>query len=171
MVRVAKGKGKKVAKSKGIGKIKPKGKNALKPNGGINKEGKCFHCVKPGHRKRNYPVYLEDVKKAKAVGASVSGGLLPLMTCSPFINLLEILNHLICNHVLELLLKLRIHGGKHKTSDINMSSMSFSNSSLSSIGVTSTWNKFFNDIFLPFQIENNSHVINTNFLNQLWLFF
>ncbi|KAK8540198.1 hypothetical protein V6N12_046489 [Hibiscus sabdariffa] len=73
MVREAKVKGKKVAKSKGIGKTKPKGKNALKPKGGINKEGNCFHCDKPGHWKRNCPVYLEDVKKAKAVGASVSG--------------------------------------------------------------------------------------------------
>ncbi|KAK9006689.1 hypothetical protein V6N11_019023 [Hibiscus sabdariffa] len=68
-----KGKGKKMAKSKGIGKTKPKGKEALKPKGGINKDGKCFHCGKPGHWKRNCPVYLEDVKKAKAVGASVSG--------------------------------------------------------------------------------------------------
>ncbi|KAK8694471.1 hypothetical protein V6N13_072022 [Hibiscus sabdariffa] len=73
MVREAKGKGKKVAKSKGIGKTKPKRKNELKPKGGISKEGKCFHCDKPGHWKRNCPVYLEDVNKAKAVGASVSG--------------------------------------------------------------------------------------------------
>ncbi|KAK8662746.1 hypothetical protein V6N13_024637 [Hibiscus sabdariffa] len=73
MVREAKGKGKKVAKSKGNGKTKPKGKNALKPRGGISNEGKCFHCDKPGHWNRNCPVYLEDVKKAKAVGASVSG--------------------------------------------------------------------------------------------------
>ncbi|KAK9018686.1 hypothetical protein V6N11_033733 [Hibiscus sabdariffa] len=73
MVCEAKGKGKKVAKSKGIGKTKPKGKNALKPKGGISKEGKCFQCDKPGHWKRNYHVYLEDVKKAKVVGASASG--------------------------------------------------------------------------------------------------
>ncbi|KAK8983322.1 hypothetical protein V6N11_073418 [Hibiscus sabdariffa] len=73
MVREAKAKGKKVANSKGVGKTKPKGKNALKPKGGISKEGKCFHCDKPRHWKRNCPVYLEDVKKAKAVGASVSG--------------------------------------------------------------------------------------------------
>ncbi|KAK8563326.1 hypothetical protein V6N12_035475 [Hibiscus sabdariffa] len=73
MVREAKGKGKKVAKSKGVGKTKPKGKNALKPKEGISKKGKCFHCDKPGHWKRSCPVYLEDVKKAKAVGASVSG--------------------------------------------------------------------------------------------------
>ncbi|KAK8500693.1 hypothetical protein V6N12_005715 [Hibiscus sabdariffa] len=73
MVREVKGKGKKVAKSKGIGKTKPKGKEALKPKGGASKEGKCFHCGKIGHWKRNCPIYLEDVKKAKAVGASVSG--------------------------------------------------------------------------------------------------
>ncbi|KAK8669723.1 hypothetical protein V6N13_107147 [Hibiscus sabdariffa] len=72
MVREAKGKGMKLAKLKGIGRTKPKGKNALKPKGGISKDGKCFHCEKPGHWKRNCPVYLEDVKKAKAVGASVS---------------------------------------------------------------------------------------------------
>ncbi|KAK8528242.1 hypothetical protein V6N12_074776 [Hibiscus sabdariffa] len=73
MVREARGKGKKVAKSKGISKTKPKEKNALKSKGGISKEGKCFHCNKPGHWKRNCPVYLEEVKKAKVVGASVSG--------------------------------------------------------------------------------------------------
>ncbi|KAK8547478.1 hypothetical protein V6N12_031615 [Hibiscus sabdariffa] len=75
MVREAKGKGKgkKVAKSKGNGKTKPKGKDALKPKGGVSKDGKCFHCGKTGHWKRNCLIYLEDVKKAKAVGASVSG--------------------------------------------------------------------------------------------------
>ncbi|KAK8535581.1 hypothetical protein V6N12_057097 [Hibiscus sabdariffa] len=73
MVRVAKKKGKKVAKSMGSGKTKPKGKEALKPKGGVSKDGKCFHCGKTGHWKRNCPIYLEDVKKAKAVGASVSG--------------------------------------------------------------------------------------------------
>ncbi|KAL4277814.1 hypothetical protein GQ457_03G017540 [Hibiscus cannabinus] len=75
MVREAKGKGKgkKVAKSKGNGKTKPKGKEALKPKGGVIRDGKCFHCGKIGHWKRNCPIYLEDVKKAKAVGASISG--------------------------------------------------------------------------------------------------
>ncbi|KAK8597339.1 hypothetical protein V6N12_065809 [Hibiscus sabdariffa] len=73
LVCEAKGNGKKVAKSKGSGKTKAKGKNVLKPKGAISKDGKCFHCNKSGHWKRNCPVYLEEVKKAKAVGASVSG--------------------------------------------------------------------------------------------------
>ncbi|KAK8593652.1 hypothetical protein V6N12_045728 [Hibiscus sabdariffa] len=73
LVREAKGNGKKVAKSKGSGKTKAKGKNVLKPKGAISKDGKCFHCNKSGHWKRNCPIYLEEVKKAKAVGASVSG--------------------------------------------------------------------------------------------------
>ncbi|KAK8572986.1 hypothetical protein V6N12_029026 [Hibiscus sabdariffa] len=73
LVREAKGNGKKVAKSKGSGKTKAKGKNVLKPKGAISKDGKCFHCNKSGHWKRNCPVYLEEVKKAKVVGASVSG--------------------------------------------------------------------------------------------------
>ncbi|KAL4318741.1 hypothetical protein GQ457_18G009140 [Hibiscus cannabinus] len=75
MVREAKGKGKgkKEAKSKGNGKTEPKGKEALKPKEGVSKDGKCFHCDKTGHWKEKCPIYLEDVKKAKAVGASVSG--------------------------------------------------------------------------------------------------
>ncbi|KAK8715425.1 hypothetical protein V6N13_042759 [Hibiscus sabdariffa] len=73
MVREAKGKGKQKAKSKGNGKSKPKGNDALKPEGGISKERKCFHCDKVGHWKRNCPLYLEEVKKAKANGTSSSG--------------------------------------------------------------------------------------------------
>ncbi|KAK8621667.1 hypothetical protein V6N13_081100 [Hibiscus sabdariffa] len=72
LVREAKGKGKKVAKSYGSGKTKAKGKNVLKPKGAISKDGKCFHCNKTCYWKRNCPVYLEEVKKAKAVGASVA---------------------------------------------------------------------------------------------------
>ncbi|KAK8998531.1 hypothetical protein V6N11_083919 [Hibiscus sabdariffa] len=73
MVREAKGKGKKKAKFKGNGKSKPKGNDALKPEGGISKERKCFHCDKAGHWKRNCPLYLEEVKKAKTNGTSSSG--------------------------------------------------------------------------------------------------
>ena len=64
---------KKVAKPKGKGKSKPKDKKALKPKGGVSKDGKCFHCNKTGHWKRNCPVYLEEVKKARTDGASASG--------------------------------------------------------------------------------------------------
>ncbi|KAK8675043.1 hypothetical protein V6N13_033116 [Hibiscus sabdariffa] len=72
MVREAK-KGKKVAKSKGVGKSKPKENDALKPEKGISKDRKCFYCEKSGHWKRNCPLYLEEVKKAKVNGASSSG--------------------------------------------------------------------------------------------------
>ena len=70
VVREAKGKN---AKSKSHGKTKAKGKSALKPKGGVSKEAKCFHCQKTGHWKRNCPIYLEEVKKSKAVGGSTSG--------------------------------------------------------------------------------------------------
>ncbi|KAK8617913.1 hypothetical protein V6N13_080817 [Hibiscus sabdariffa] len=72
MVREAE-KGKKVAKSKGVGKSKPKENDALKPEKGISKDRKCFYCEKSGHWKRNCPLYLEEVKKAKVNGASSSG--------------------------------------------------------------------------------------------------
>ncbi|KAK8662486.1 hypothetical protein V6N13_092059 [Hibiscus sabdariffa] len=65
--------GKKRAKSKGNGKSKPKEKDALKPEKGISKDRKCFYCEKSGHWKRNCPLYLEEVKKAKVNGASSSG--------------------------------------------------------------------------------------------------
>ncbi|KAK9044596.1 hypothetical protein V6N11_058494 [Hibiscus sabdariffa] len=71
MVREAKRK--KKAKSKGNGKSKPKRKDALKPKKEIRKEAKCFYCEKSGHWKRNCLVYLEEVKKSKANGASSSG--------------------------------------------------------------------------------------------------
>ncbi|KAK9031837.1 hypothetical protein V6N11_056123 [Hibiscus sabdariffa] len=64
---------KKKAKSKGNGKSKPKEKDSLKPKKGIIIDRKCFYCEKSGHWKRNCPLYLEEVKKAKANGASSSG--------------------------------------------------------------------------------------------------
>ncbi|KAL4382929.1 hypothetical protein GQ457_15G018860 [Hibiscus cannabinus] len=67
IVRVAKGKRKKRKKSKVNGESKPKEKDALKSEGGISKEGKCFHCDKPGHLKRNCPVYLEEVKSSRSI--------------------------------------------------------------------------------------------------------
>ncbi|KAK8667726.1 hypothetical protein V6N13_007872 [Hibiscus sabdariffa] len=63
---------KKKVKSKGNGNSKPKGNDALKPEKGISKEAKCFYYEKSGHWKRNCPLYLEEVKKAKANGASSS---------------------------------------------------------------------------------------------------
>ncbi|KAL4353651.1 hypothetical protein GQ457_06G012210 [Hibiscus cannabinus] len=77
----AKGKRKKRTKSKGNGESKPKEKDALKTEGEISKEGKCFHCDKPGHLKGNCPVYLEEVKKAKAVGVSNFVFMLLILSC------------------------------------------------------------------------------------------
>ncbi|KAG8490853.1 hypothetical protein CXB51_014062 [Gossypium anomalum] len=76
MVRNNKGKGKAKVPTKPKGKGKPnlgKGKATLKPKGGVSKEGNCFHCGVTGHWKRNCPVYLEEIKKAKASGTSASG--------------------------------------------------------------------------------------------------
>ncbi|KAL8122773.1 hypothetical protein AgCh_010953 [Apium graveolens] len=72
----AKGKGKWKGKKK-IGSDStpmPKSgpKQALKPKGGVAK-GECHYCKKDGHWKRNYPIYLEDLKKKKAVQISGSG--------------------------------------------------------------------------------------------------
>ncbi|KAL4303275.1 hypothetical protein GQ457_10G010820 [Hibiscus cannabinus] len=39
-------------KSEGNGESKPKEKDALKSQGEIIKDGKCFHCDKPGHLKK-----------------------------------------------------------------------------------------------------------------------
>ena len=61
-----KGKGKEVAKPKPTPK-------ALKPTGGVAKEGRCFHCNKTGHWKRNCPKYLED--KKNGVESSNSAGI------------------------------------------------------------------------------------------------
>ncbi|KAL4335245.1 hypothetical protein GQ457_07G009750 [Hibiscus cannabinus] len=66
MVHEGKRKRNKKVKSKGNGKSKPKRNDAMKPEEGISKDGKYFHCNKTGHLKKNYPLYLEGVKKAKS---------------------------------------------------------------------------------------------------------
>ncbi|KAG8474922.1 hypothetical protein CXB51_031617 [Gossypium anomalum] len=76
MVHNNKGKGEAKVPTKPKGKGKPnlgKGKATLKPKGGVSKEGNCFHCGVTGHWKLNCPVYLEEIKKAKASGTSASG--------------------------------------------------------------------------------------------------
>ncbi|KAK8708329.1 hypothetical protein V6N13_059373 [Hibiscus sabdariffa] len=90
------------------------------------------------------------------------GGLIPLLTCLPFINLLEILNHLVCYHVLVLLLKLESHGGKHKTTDIkHVVHVFLKLVFVSPRGIRTwiIWNSFLNDIFLSFLLENYSQVV------------
>ena len=85
MVQKGKGKG-----EVGKGKSMPKSKNKVEPNSKDKvaytskgervrppkpkpqKEGMCFHCNKPGHWKRNCPLYLEELKK-NGGGASTSG--------------------------------------------------------------------------------------------------
>ena len=72
----AKGKGKWKGKKKTGSNSSPKPKSgpkrAFKPKGGVEK-GECHYCKKTGHWKRNCSVYLEDLKKKKAVQASTSG--------------------------------------------------------------------------------------------------
>ncbi|KAG8499027.1 hypothetical protein CXB51_005408 [Gossypium anomalum] len=76
MVRNNKGKGKAKVPTKPKGKGKPNlgnGKATLKPKSGVSKEGNYFHYGVTGRWKRNCPVYLEEIKKAKASGMSASG--------------------------------------------------------------------------------------------------
>ncbi|KAG8501098.1 hypothetical protein CXB51_003177 [Gossypium anomalum] len=73
MVHNNKGKGKAKVQTKPKGKGRPnpgKGKATLKPKGGVSKERNCFHCGVIGHWKRNCPVYLEEIKKAKGLQRS-----------------------------------------------------------------------------------------------------
>ena len=66
-------KGKKKMGSNSNANPKPGPTKALKPKGGVQKEGDCHYCKKPGHWKRNCHAYLEDLKKKKAAAASDSG--------------------------------------------------------------------------------------------------
>ena len=76
MVQKGKGKGKGKKKKDSKSKGKPKPKNAaLKPKGGVAKDCKCFHCGETGHWKRNYKVYLEDLKKKKGSETSTTSGI------------------------------------------------------------------------------------------------
>ena len=52
-------------------KGKGKGNKAKKPN--PPKEGGCFFCNEQGNWKRNYKLYLEDLKKTKSSEATTSG--------------------------------------------------------------------------------------------------
>ncbi|KAL8116424.1 hypothetical protein AgCh_022791 [Apium graveolens] len=65
-------KGKKKIGSDSTPKPKSGPKLALKPKGGVAK-GECHYCKKAGHWKRNCPIYLEDLKKMKAVQIFGSG--------------------------------------------------------------------------------------------------
>ncbi|KAL4362500.1 hypothetical protein GQ457_04G017000 [Hibiscus cannabinus] len=60
-----------------------KGKKVEKSKGGISKDRKCFYCEKFGHRKRNYPLYLEEVKNMRRISKLHRDGLL-----DPFSNIL-----------------------------------------------------------------------------------
>ncbi|KAG8493032.1 hypothetical protein CXB51_010402 [Gossypium anomalum] len=71
-----KGKGKAKVPTRPKAKGKPnlgKGKATLKPKGGVSKEGNYFHCGVTGHWKWNCPVYLEEIKKAKASETDYKG--------------------------------------------------------------------------------------------------
>ena len=76
LVQKEKGKGgvgKRKSKTKSKGKVgpKPKENDPKAPKPKPQKDGICFHCNKLGHWKRNYPLYLEELKK-NGGGASTS---------------------------------------------------------------------------------------------------
>ncbi|KAG8485641.1 hypothetical protein CXB51_018879 [Gossypium anomalum] len=78
MVRNNKGKGKAKVPTK------PKGK------GGVSKKGNYFHCGVTGHWKRNCPVYLEEIKKAKASRTSASETTRSRTLARGYVDLLEL---------------------------------------------------------------------------------
>ena len=70
---VQKGKGK--CKAKGKGKPQTKGKVKsfiLKPKGRVAKERTCFHFGHTRHWKRNFKLYLKELKKKKESETSAS---------------------------------------------------------------------------------------------------
>ncbi|KAL8109335.1 hypothetical protein AgCh_025432 [Apium graveolens] len=74
--RKAKGKGKwkykKKMRSKSNVNLKPVPTKALNPKCGVPKVGDCHYYKKPGHWKRNYHAYLENLKKKKNVAIAAS---------------------------------------------------------------------------------------------------
>ena len=68
-------------------KGKNNGKGKMLPKQKIKKSEHttCFHCHKDVHWKRNCPLYLEEVKKKKAVSASASGIEINLSTLSNWV--------------------------------------------------------------------------------------
>ncbi|MDF3587710.1 zinc finger domain-containing protein, partial [Enterobacter hormaechei] len=66
------------SRSKSKGKGKKKKKSPFKAKGGVKKKekvpkeskGKCFHCGKTGHWRRNCKEYLASLKKGSSSGTS-----------------------------------------------------------------------------------------------------
>ena len=55
-------------KKKNIGKAKAKPMKNKKGSKDAKPKGKCFHCSKDGHWKRNFPKYLAELREKKAIG-------------------------------------------------------------------------------------------------------
>ena len=70
-----KGKGKGKSKGKGKGKSNSQPKPKPEPKAKAPKEGVYFFCNEPGHWKRNYKLYLEDLKKKKKTSETSSSGI------------------------------------------------------------------------------------------------